>query len=111
MVGSSIYKHVTSGCPVFTALLKFILYLQSYDSWHMNYALWFYSIIDRIDNAPSWTCTTYRSYYSVLVGWCAYYLVISVVYDLPVTLADSNNIWDYLQVPQQHALWLCSHAC
>ncbi len=40
---------------------------------------------------------THRSYYSVLVGWCAYYLLISVIQELPETKADSDIVWNYMQ--------------
>ncbi len=43
------------------------------------------------------THSTHRSYYSVLVGWCAYYLLMSVIQELPETKADSDIVWNYMQ--------------
>jgi SNF family Na+-dependent transporter len=37
------------------------------------------------------------SYYSVLVGWCGYYVIKMCSSSLPPTLEDSTQIWDSLQ--------------
>lgn len=41
---------------------------------------------------------TCRSYYSVIVGWCAYYLVVSCVHPMPTDIHTSNSTWNELQV-------------
>lgn len=40
----------------------------------------------------------YRSYYSVLVGWCGYYFIYTCANPLPQNLTTSNNTWNSLQV-------------
>ncbi|XP_068737675.1 uncharacterized sodium-dependent transporter YocR-like isoform X1 [Montipora capricornis] len=37
------------------------------------------------------------SYYSVVVGWCYYYLFHSIFYHLPNSRKESSDIWNYLQ--------------
>ena len=49
----------------------------------------------------------FRSYYSVIVGWCAYYFVTSVVHDPPTDIAASNSTWNELQV----RLIVACHVC
>lgn len=46
-----------------------------------------------------------RSYYSVIVGWCAYYLVVTCTHELPTNLAASNSTWNELQV-KNNVAWI-----
>lgn len=34
----------------------------------------------------------------MIVGWCAYYLVVSCVHPMPTNLHESNSTWNELQV-------------
>ncbi|XP_074607793.1 putative sodium-dependent transporter YocR [Acropora palmata] len=40
------------------------------------------------------------SYYSVVVGWCYYYLFHSIFYALPKSKQESTDIWKHLQTSQ-----------
>ncbi|CAH3171060.1 unnamed protein product [Porites lobata] len=42
------------------------------------------------------------SYYSVVVGWCFYYLFRSIFYHLPNSIQESRNIWKDLQEHHQY---------
>lgn len=40
----------------------------------------------------------YRCYYSVVLGWCFYFLFRSIFYKLPETTEESLKTWDIMQV-------------
>ena len=44
----------------------------------------------------------FRSYYSVVVGWCFYYLFRSIFYHLPNSIQESSGIWKDLQVTSEN---------
>jgi len=44
----------------------------------------------------------FRSYYSVVVGWCFYYLFRSIFYHLPNSIQESSDIWKDLQVTSEN---------
>ena len=44
----------------------------------------------------------FRSYYSVVVGWCFYYLFRSIFYHLPNSIQESSDIWNNLQVTSEN---------